>query len=64
MLLTINERGSKSIETWFSIAICRLLQMTIENPVSNYFSYTFVDSIKVFDCHLSVVIIGKCIVVS
>ena len=28
-------------------------QMAIKNSVSNYFLSTFLDSINVFDCHLS-----------
>ena len=54
ILLAIDERGSKSLETVFSIAICRQFwrQMAIENSVSNDFC-TFVDSINVFECRLS-----------
>ena len=48
----------KSIETVFSIVICRLLgdKMAIENSVSNEFLSTFLDSICVFDCRLSGVV--------
>ena len=48
LLLTIDEHGPNiarnSVFDW---------QMTIENPVSNCFWSTFVDSINVFDCRLS-----------
>ena len=42
----------KSLETVFSIAICRQMTMAIENSVSNDFLSIFVASIKVFDCRL------------
>ena len=34
-----------------------MLQMAIKNSVSNYFYLCFVDSINVFDCRLSGVVI-------
>ena len=50
MLVTKDERGSKSLETEFLIAICR-------QSVSYCFWPTFFDSIKVFDCRISAVIL-------
>ena len=44
----------KSLETVFSIAICRQSgrQTAIKNSVFNDLRSTFVDSINIFDCHL------------
>ena len=46
------DSDQKSIETVFSIAICRQMTMAIENSVSNDFLSIFVASINVFDCRL------------
>ena len=44
----------RSLETVFSIAICRRRRQTaVENSVSSDLESTFVDSINVFDCILS-----------
>ena len=54
VILTIDERRSKSLETVFD---CHLWpdwrQMTIENTVSSDFRSAFVDCKSVFDCRLS-----------
>ena len=63
MFLTIDEHGSKSLETLFSINICRQLGDIIcikKNSVSNNLRSTFVDSINVFDCRLFVVYTHTC----
>ena len=60
-LLTIDELGSKSVRN--SVFDCHLSpgwrQMAIENTVSNDFLSTVVDSITVFDCRLSDVIMSR-----
>ena len=54
-ILTIDERGSKIDTT--RVFDCQLSPvgrlMAIENSVPDYFWYTFVDNIDVFECRLS-----------
>ena len=55
-LLTIDERGLKIARN--SVFDCHL--SPVENSVSNDFCSTFVDSISVFDFHLSGVLVQVC----
>ena len=59
-LLTIDERGSKITRNSVFISIYGPTgkKKAFKNSVSNNFWSTFVDSINIFDCHLSGVIMG------